>query len=104
MANLKFSLHQFTSIDELPISVHIMINLFLSRLSESAVNAHEEHTLSTELLPPPADEKEHHATIYVINLYAVKNGSSNASEEMFQNEVVETLPDILGECKSTNDI
>lgn len=77
------------------------------RLSESVLKEHlEEHTLSTELLPPPApvDEKEHHATIYVINLYAVKNGSSNASEEMFQNEVLEMIPDITGERKSTNDI
>lgn len=66
-------------------------------LPEAAVATHEEHTLSTELLPPPVDEKEgeHHATIYIINLYAVKNGSSNASEEMFQNEVVETIPDIM---------
>jgi len=66
------------------------------RLSESAINTHEERTLSTELLPPPLNEKEHHATIYIINLYAVKNSSSNVSEEMFQNEVVETIPDILG--------
>lgn len=81
-----------------------MLNSFSIRLSESTVNTHEEHTLATELLPPPVDEKEHHATIYVINLYAIKNGSSNASEEMFQNEVIETIPDIMGECTSTNDI
>ncbi|XP_011160570.2 uncharacterized protein LOC105196358 isoform X1 [Solenopsis invicta] len=64
---------------------------------KSAVNTHEEHTLSTELQPPPVplEEREHHAIIYIINLYAVKNGSSNVSEEMFQNEVVKTIPDIL---------
>ncbi|XP_012060768.1 PREDICTED: H/ACA ribonucleoprotein complex subunit 1-like [Atta cephalotes] len=69
----------------------------LPTLPEPAVNAHEERTLSTELQPPASssDEKEHYATIYIINLYAVKNSSSNVSEEMFQNEVVETLPDII---------
>lgn len=76
------------------------------RLSEPAVNAHKERTLSTELQPPAPslDEKELYSTVYIINLYAVKNSSSNVSEEMFQNEVVESLPDIIGECKSTNDI
>ncbi|XP_036145376.1 uncharacterized protein LOC105828453 isoform X2 [Monomorium pharaonis] len=64
-------------------------------LPESGVNTHEEHTLSTELQPPPLGQEEHHATVYIINLYAVKNGSSNASEEMFQNEVVDTIPEIL---------
>lgn len=59
--------------------------------------------MSTELLPPPLDEKEHHATIYIINLYAIKNDSSNASEEMFQNEVREMIPDIMGERKSMNN-
>ncbi|XP_072767496.1 uncharacterized protein [Anoplolepis gracilipes] len=55
----------------------------------------EEHTLSTELRPPPLDEKERHATIYIINLYAVKNSSGSTSEEMFENEIVEAVPDIL---------
>ncbi|XP_018401293.1 PREDICTED: keratin, type II cytoskeletal 1-like isoform X2 [Cyphomyrmex costatus] len=71
--------------------------------TDSAVNTHKDHTLSTELLPPAPssvekdekDEKERYATIYIVNLYAVKNISSNASEEMYQNEVVETLPDII---------
>ncbi|XP_011052723.1 PREDICTED: uncharacterized protein LOC105145079 isoform X2 [Acromyrmex echinatior] len=69
----------------------------LPTLPEPAVNAHEERTLSTELQPPAPslDEKEEYSTIYIINLYAVKNSSSNVSEEMFQNEVVETLPDII---------
>ncbi|XP_077257836.1 uncharacterized protein LOC143894983 isoform X3 [Temnothorax americanus] len=75
--------------------VSVIFGLPTTAVPEPAVNTQEEHTLSTELLPPPVDEKEHHATIYIINLYAVKNGSSNASEEMFQNEVVETIPDIL---------
>ncbi|TGZ47588.1 Uncharacterized protein DBV15_03452 [Temnothorax longispinosus] len=75
--------------------VSVIFGLPTTPVPEPAVNTQEEHTLSTELLPPPVDEKEHHATIYIINLYAVKNGSSNASEEMFQNEVVETIPDIL---------
>lgn len=82
-----------------------MINLFFTSLSDSTVNTHEEHTLSTELQPPPLDEQEqHHATIYVINLYAVKNSSGSTSEEIFENEVIETVPDILGKCKSTNNI
>ncbi|XP_029161883.1 keratin, type I cytoskeletal 9-like isoform X3 [Nylanderia fulva] len=59
------------------------------------VNTHEEHTLSTELQPPPLDEKEHHATVYIINLYAVKNSSGRTSEEVFENEIIETVPDIL---------
>ncbi|XP_071566980.1 uncharacterized protein [Temnothorax nylanderi] len=75
--------------------VSVIFGLPTTPVPEPAVNTQEEHTLSTELLPPPVDEKEHHATIYIINLYAVKNGSSNVSEEMFQNEVVETIPDIL---------
>ncbi|XP_070149319.1 keratin, type II cytoskeletal 1b isoform X4 [Polyergus mexicanus] len=58
-------------------------------------NTHEEHTLSTELRPPPFDEKEHHATVYIINLYAVKNNSGNTEEEIFENEIIETIPDIL---------
>ncbi|CAL1679955.1 unnamed protein product [Lasius platythorax] len=59
------------------------------------VNTYEEHTLSTELQPPPFDEKERHATVYIINLYAVKNSSGSTSDEVFQNEVIETVPDIL---------
>ena len=83
-----------------------MINPCFTRLLEPAVNIYEERALSTELQPPAlsSDETEHYATIYIINLFAVKNSSSNVSEEMFQNEVVETLPDIIGEYKSTNDI
>lgn len=61
-------------------------------------NTDEEHTLSTDLQPPPLDEKEHHATVYIINLYAVKNNSGNTSEEMFENEIIENVPDILGKC------
>ncbi|KYN44249.1 hypothetical protein ALC56_01311, partial [Trachymyrmex septentrionalis] len=69
----------------------------LPALPEPAVNIYEERALSTELQPPAlsSDETEHYATIYIINLFAVKNSSSNVSEEMFQNEVVETLPDII---------
>ncbi|XP_018303309.1 uncharacterized protein [Mycetomoellerius zeteki] len=69
----------------------------LPTLPEPAVNAHKERTLSTELQPPAPslDEKELYSTVYIINLYAVKNSSSNVSEEMFQNEVVESLPDII---------
>ncbi|KYN19611.1 hypothetical protein ALC57_08087 [Trachymyrmex cornetzi] len=69
----------------------------LPTLPEPAVNAHEGRTLSTELQPPApsSDEKEGYATIYIINLYAIKNSSSNLSEEMFQNEVIEKLPDII---------
>ncbi|EFN79476.1 hypothetical protein EAI_12429, partial [Harpegnathos saltator] len=55
----------------------------------------ENHTLPTDLQPPPIDEKEHHATVFVLNLYAVKNGSSNEPEEMYQNEIIEAVPDIL---------
>nr|XP_012231310.1 PREDICTED: keratin, type II cytoskeletal 1-like isoform X1 [Linepithema humile] len=61
---------------------------------ELTVNTHEEHTLSTELQPPPLDEKEHHATLYIINLYAVKNSSGNTSEEIFENDVIEAVPEI----------
>lgn len=82
----------------LPISVRIMINSFLTWLSDPAVNTYEEHTLSTELQPPPIDVKEHHATVYIINLYAVKNSSSNVSEEIFENEIIENVPEILGKC------
>ncbi|XP_050455678.1 uncharacterized protein LOC126853716 isoform X2 [Cataglyphis hispanica] len=57
-------------------------------------NTHKEHTLSTDLQPPPL-EKEHHATVYIINLYAVKNNSGSTSEEMFENEIIENVPDIL---------
>ncbi|XP_011349675.1 keratin, type I cytoskeletal 10 isoform X1 [Ooceraea biroi] len=60
---------------------------------DSAVNTHEEHTLSTDLQPPPLEE--HHATVYIINLYAVKNGSGNTSEEVFQRDVIEAVPDIV---------
>jgi len=65
-------------------------------LSDAAADKHEEPTLATELQPPPF-EGERHATIYVINLYAVKNRSGVTSEEMFQSEIVEAVPDILGE-------
>ncbi|XP_025161234.1 keratin, type II cytoskeletal 1 isoform X2 [Harpegnathos saltator] len=54
----------------------------------------ENHTLPTDLQPPPI-EKEHHTTVFVLNLYAVKNSSSNKPEEMFQNEIIEAVPDIL---------
>ncbi|KAL0126155.1 hypothetical protein PUN28_004938 [Cardiocondyla obscurior] len=67
----------------------------LPTTSAPAKNTHEEHTLSTELLPPPLNEKESHATIYVINLYAVKNGSDETGQDMFHNEIVESVPDIL---------
>ncbi|GAB1863501.1 hypothetical protein CAJAP_04580 [Camponotus japonicus] len=62
---------------------------------DPAVNTYEEHTLSTELQPPPIEEKERHATVYIINLYAVKNSSGNTSEEIFENEIIETVPEIL---------
>jgi len=65
-------------------------------LSDAAADEHEERTLATELQPPPF-EGEGHATIYIINLYAVKNRSGSTSEELFQSDLVETVPDILGE-------
>lgn len=83
----------------LPISVRIMIDSFLTWFLDPAVNTYEEHTLSTELQPPPIEEKERHATIYIINLYAVKNSSGNTSEEIFENEIIETVPEILGKCE-----
>lgn len=58
--------------------------------------------MPTELQPPPLDDKEHHATVYVINLYAVKNSSSNESEQGLENEIVEIVPDLLGKCKNRN--
>lgn len=98
--NLKFFILRYI----LFISVHVMINLFFYVVLDlTAENTHEEHTLSTELQPPPLDDKEHHATIYIINLYAVKNNSDN-TEEIFENEVIETVPDILGKCKSINNM
>lgn len=63
------------------------------------MNTDEEHTLSTELQPPPIEEKERHAIVYIINMYAVKNNSGSTSEEMFENEVIETVPEILGKCE-----
>ncbi|XP_011255051.2 keratin, type II cytoskeletal 2 epidermal isoform X1 [Camponotus floridanus] len=62
---------------------------------DAAVNTYEEHTLSTELQPPPIEEKERHAIVYVINMYAVKNNSGNTSEEILENEIIETVPEIL---------
>ncbi|EFN80488.1 hypothetical protein EAI_08392 [Harpegnathos saltator] len=55
----------------------------------------ENVTLPTDLQPPPIDEKEHHAIVFVLSLYALKNSSSNEPEEMIQNEIIETVPDIL---------
>jgi len=65
-------------------------------LPDAVADKHEERTLATELQPPPFDG-ERHATVYVINLYAVKNSSGSTSEEMFQSDIIEAVPDILGE-------
>ncbi|XP_053979041.1 keratin, type II cytoskeletal 1-like isoform X2 [Hylaeus volcanicus] len=56
----------------------------------------DDTTLSTELKPPPIPEKEHQYVLFVINLFAVKNSSGESAEEIFENEVVEKVPSLLG--------
>ncbi|XP_014482072.1 PREDICTED: glycine-rich protein 2-like [Dinoponera quadriceps] len=56
----------------------------------------EGHTLPTDLQPPPLEDKEGYVTVFVVNIYAVKN-VSNAdleSKELFQNEITELVPKI----------
>lgn len=77
-----------------------MIDSFLSWLSEPTV--HEDGVPSIELQPPPLQhEEEKNVTIYLINLYAIKNATSNVSEEMFENEIIESAPAVLGKCETT---
>ncbi|XP_032662722.1 forkhead box protein D1-like isoform X5 [Odontomachus brunneus] len=66
----------------------------LSGLPTALEKEVENRSLPTELQPPPLDEKEHHATVFIINLYAL-NSSSNESEQVLKNEIVETVPDLL---------
>ncbi|EFN84862.1 hypothetical protein EAI_00743 [Harpegnathos saltator] len=48
------------------------------------------HTLPIDLQPQSIDDKEHHASVFILNLYTIENNNGNESEEMFQNENIET--------------
>ncbi|XP_076662101.1 uncharacterized protein LOC143365633 isoform X2 [Halictus rubicundus] len=58
----------------------------------------EDTTLSTELKPPPPPEKEdeHQYVLFVINLYGLKNASGETSDEMFENEIIHKVPELIG--------
>ncbi|XP_060819148.1 keratin, type II cytoskeletal 2 epidermal-like isoform X5 [Bombus pascuorum] len=61
-----------------------------------ALSSNEENTtLSTELKPPPYPQKEEHQyMVFVINLFGLKNASGETSEEMFENEVIQSVPEL----------
>lgn len=70
---------------------------FVPRLSVPAKEG-EDRTLPTELQPPPLVENGNHTTVYIINVFAVRN--SNESVDTLKNEIVDTVPEMLGKCKA----
>ncbi|XP_047353325.1 uncharacterized protein LOC124950535 isoform X3 [Vespa velutina] len=62
-----------------------------------ADNDEENSTLSLDLVPPMIkDDDDKNITLFIINLYAVRNHSGEASEEVLDNSLIEKMPDIIG--------
>ncbi|XP_014601941.1 PREDICTED: uncharacterized protein LOC106785742 isoform X2 [Polistes canadensis] len=58
----------------------------------------ENSTLILDLVPPieGEDDNGRNVTLFIINLYAIRNHSGESSEEMLDNNVVQKMPDIIG--------
>ncbi|XP_076396139.1 uncharacterized protein LOC143265821 isoform X2 [Megachile rotundata] len=66
-------------------------------LETTTVSSDDGPTLSTKLEPPAASEDEDYKYIvYLINLSGVKNESGETAEETFDNQLIETVPEIAG--------
>ncbi|XP_046592347.1 glycine-rich RNA-binding protein 3, mitochondrial [Neodiprion lecontei] len=63
----------------------------------TAANDGDMVTLSTELKPPPLPAAgEHRGIAYLVNLFAVRNKTTDTSEENGENTLVDNSPEIIG--------
>ncbi|XP_017886613.1 keratin, type I cytoskeletal 9-like isoform X2 [Ceratina calcarata] len=88
----------------------LLLLVFVTALSAApatevtkAVNDAEDTTLPTEMKPPPAPEglpgsekEDHQYMVFVINLFGLKNASGETSDEIFENNVINKVPELSG--------
>ncbi|XP_015188554.1 PREDICTED: uncharacterized protein LOC107072821 isoform X2 [Polistes dominula] len=81
------------------LAAAIVSGLPASDESKISTDTNEENsTLILDLVPPIEGEDDNgkNVTLFIINLYAVRNHSGESSEEMLDNNLVRKMPDIIG--------